>query len=128
VREAIAHEPLSELWPTALTRYADSGGFRRSESNFRDLIVPFLGRLSNQQTSQLLDAIAKNSENWDAAGTPSLLFDLVNNLNIVDYPSHEARNRLYWLLQERGRLARYMHIFELFRSDGWSFPGPKQVN
>jgi hypothetical protein len=128
VREAIAFVPLSELWPTALKQFAESSSFRGSESNFRDLIVPFLGWLSSQQSSQLLDAIAENGQNWDATGTPSSLFDLVNNLNIVDYPSYEARNRLFRLLQARGRLARYMHIFELFRSDGWSFPGPKQVD
>jgi len=127
VREAIATEPLSQLWPAALTGYADSGSFRGSESNFRDLIVPFFGCLTSQQTSDLLDAIAGNGQNWDAEGTPGLLFEFVNNLNISDYPTAGARNRLYWLLQERGRLVRYRHIFDLFRSDGWS-PGPKQDN
>lgn len=125
VRDAIVTEPLSELWPAAVARYAESSSFRGSESNFRDLITPFLGRVSSQQTSQLMDAIAGNGQNWDAAGTPDLLFVFVNNLNIVDYPSNDVRNQLYWLLQERGRLVRYMHIFDLFRRDGWSFPGPR---
>lgn len=36
--EAIAAEPLMELWPTAVEAYRDSGSWRGSEANFRDLL------------------------------------------------------------------------------------------
>jgi hypothetical protein len=124
VSDAIASEPIPQLWPAALTGYENSGSFRASEKNFRDLIVPFLGSITSRQTSALLDAIAENGQNWDATATPGLLFEFANNLDRTNFPS-EARNRLYWHLQERGRLARYMHIFDFSRSDGWS-PGTRE--
>jgi hypothetical protein len=128
LREAIAMEPLADLWPKAIEEYKDSGGWRHSESNFRDLIAPFSGRLDSQQHDQLLDAVIKNGQNWDAADTPALLFGLLKNSATADYPTQDARNRFYWLLRRMHRTDRYGNVLDLFQADGWVFPAAEQAN
>jgi hypothetical protein len=126
LREAIAMEPLSDLWPEAIDKYEDSGGYRHSESNFRDLIAPFSGRLTSQQHNQLLDAVIENGQNWDAADTPVLLFGLLRNSNVADYPTHDARDRFYLLLHRMHRVDRFEDVLDLLQADGWVFPAAEK--
>jgi len=123
---AVAMEPLDELWPRAVDEYEKSRSYRGSESNFRDLIAPFAGRLANDQHDRLLDAVIKNGENWDAADTPALLLGLLRNTNNADYPTHDVRDRLYQLLYKMHRRQHYQDLLELLQTDGWTFPPPQQ--
>jgi hypothetical protein len=66
-------QPLADPLARAVGLYCASGNYRGSEPNFRDLIVPFAGRLGSEQHDQLLDAVIENGQNWGAANTPSLL-------------------------------------------------------
>lgn len=68
---AVASQPLADLWPRAVEEYQGSGSWRRSDANFSDLITPFAGRLNGQQLDRLLDAVIDNGQNWDAAETDS---------------------------------------------------------
>jgi hypothetical protein len=120
--EAIANEPLADLWPKAIDAYRGSGSYRGSESNFRDLIAPFSGRLNSQQHDQLLDAVIENGQNWDAAETPALLFGLLKNSDTADYPTNDARNRFYRRLRGRHREDHYVNVLDLLQADGWVFP------
>jgi hypothetical protein len=122
LRDAIRVEPLADLWPHAIEKYESSGSFRGSESNFRDFIAPFSGRLNSLQHDQLLDAIIANGQNWDAADTPSLLFALLRNANAADYPTNDGRDRFYRALRDQRRTHLYNDTLQLLQSDGWSFP------
>jgi hypothetical protein len=123
--KAIAAYPLTDLWPRAVNLYESSGSFRRSEANFRDLIAPFAGRLGSEQHDQLLDAVIENGENWDAAGTPSLLLGLLRDAAPSARPKHDARNRFFQRLRGVRRLGHYEDVLTLFREDGWGFPPPQ---
>jgi hypothetical protein len=128
LREAIAMEPLADLWPKAIDEYRGSGSWRGSESNFRDLIAPFSWRLDSQQHDQLLDAVIENGQNWDAAQTPALLFGLLKNSKTADYPTHDARDRFYRPLRRMRRTDRYEDVLDLLQADGWVFPAAEQEN
>ncbi len=121
LEQAVAAAPSIDLWPSAVERYKRSGGFRASEANFRDLIVPFSGRLNSQQLDEVLDAVADNGQNWDAALTPGLLLALLRDAGTVR-PSQDARNRLYEELRRPHRLERYADVIALFAEDGWVAP------
>jgi hypothetical protein len=123
---AIAMEPLDELWPKAVDEYEKSRSYRGSESNFRDLIAPFAGRLDSDQHDQLLVAVIENGENWDAADTPVLLLGLLQNSDSADYPTYDARDRFYQLLYKMHRRQHYQGVLELLQTDGWTFPAPQQ--
>lgn len=56
---AIATQPLSELWSRAIQTYTASGSWRRSETNFRDLISPFAGRVKSENSDDLFDSIVE---------------------------------------------------------------------
>lgn len=119
---ALAVEPLQDLWPIALTMYSDSGSYRGSEANFRDLIIPFRGRLSSSQLGELLNAVVENGQNWDAAETPDFLLALLRGAAPTDYPSHQARNDFYQHLRQHGGINRFDDVVTLLQSDGWTLP------
>ena len=123
--EAIAAEPLTELWPRAVEMYRDSGSWRGSEANFRDLIAPFAGRLSSQQYDQLLDAIVENGQNWDAAETDTLLLAMLRNSTATERPTLDARNRFYQQVHRKRRTDKYEDVLTFLQADGWVPPPPE---
>lgn len=122
---AISAQPLAELWPRAVDTYRESGGWRYSEANFRDLIAPFAGRLSRQQLEQLLDAIVENGQNWDAAETDGLLLGMLRNATAADLPATAARGRFYQHVRRVRRLEKYGDVLTLLQADGWMIPPPE---
>lgn len=120
--EAVRTQPIIELWPRAVEVYRESGGWRASEANFRDLITPFTGRLNSEQLEDLFGAIADNSQNWDAAETDQLLLGMLRNVDATDLPGHGARNRFYQDIRRFRRLQKYQNVFELLQTDGWPLP------
>ena len=125
--DAVAYKPLAELWPRAVEEYQGSGNWRGSESNFRDLISPFAGRLSSKQLDQLLDAVIDNGQNWDAAETEALMLGVLRNATPADHPTHDARNRFYQHVRRMGRTEKYDDVLTFFQSDGWVLPQPEQL-
>ncbi|ARP98105.1 hypothetical protein [Pseudorhodoplanes sinuspersici] len=126
LRAAIAADPIPDLWPKAIGMYEESGSWRGSEANFRNVIAPFSGRLSSDQHDELLDAIVNNGQNWDAADTPSLSLGLLKNANAADYPTHDARNRFYLHLYRTRHIDRYEDVLALLQTDGWTLPPDPQ--
>lgn len=124
--QAIAAQPLPDLWPRAVELYEASGSYRGSEANFRDLVAPFAGRLSSEQHDNLLDAVIENGQNWDAADTPSLLLSMLRDATPAGRPTHDARNRFYRRLRRMHRLDRYEDVLTLLQADGWVVPPPQQ--
>ncbi|TXI48303.1 MAG: hypothetical protein E6Q50_11225 [Lysobacter sp.] len=122
--KAISAQPIIELWPRAIDLYRESGGWRASEANFRDLIAPFLGRLKSQQLEQLLDAILHNAQNWDAAETDQLLLSMLRNVDEADLPTPAARDRFYHGIRNSRRLEKYQNVFNLLQVGGWVPPPP----
>ena len=125
VAQAIAVQPLADLWPRAVELYGASGSWRGSEANFRDLIAPFAGRLGSGQHDQLLDAVMENGQNWDAADTSSLLLGVLRDAPPAGRPTHNARNRFYQRLRRMHRLDRYEDALTLLQADGWAVPPPQ---
>ena len=137
-REALNQEALPASWPRSLQCYADSGSFRDSEKNFLDFITPFSGRLSSDQIDDLLKAVVRNSQNWNARGTPNLLKDLLKNTSPADFPSAEGRNDFFQFLApapssqgqeedifsflELAPLRLYEEVIQLLQADGWTPP------
>lgn len=122
LRQAIATKPVAELWPRAIETYTQSGSWRGSEANFRDLIAPFAAHLSNAQHDELLTAIVENGQNWDAADTPALLLALLKNTAPANNPTFAARDRFYRHLLGFRRTEQYEDVLELLRADGWTPP------
>ncbi len=122
---AIATQPLGELWPRAIEIYQGSGNYRGSETNFRDLITPFAGRINSQQFDDLFDAVIENGQNWDAAETDTLLLGFLRNTAAVDWPTSEARNRFHQLIRRRRCTEKYEEVLTILQSDGWTLPQPE---
>ncbi|QOI56569.1 hypothetical protein [Rouxiella badensis] len=120
--DAIAFQPLADLWPMAIEYYQTSGSFRGSEANFNALITPFAGRLSQQQLDQLLDAIIGNGQNWDAAETDTLLLGMLRNTTPADLPTTGARNNFYQHILHQRRTDKYSDVITFLQSDGWPLP------
>lgn len=125
VAQAIAAQPLAELWPRAVELYGASGSYRGSEATFSDLIAPFAGQLGSGQHDQLLDAVIENGQNWDAAGTPKLLLGVLRDAPPAGGPTHEARNRFYQHLRQMRRLRQYEDVIAFLQADGWAVPPPE---
>ncbi|SFX96782.1 hypothetical protein SAMN04244548_02360 [Paracoccus pantotrophus] len=123
--EAIAAEPLIDLWPRAVGLYGDSRSYRGSEANFRDFVAPFAGQLRSQQHDQLLDAIRDNGQNWDAGETDSLLLAMLNDAAPADWPTRDARDRFYQHVRRSRRLDKYEEVLALLQTDGWALPAPE---
>jgi hypothetical protein len=123
---AIAARPLLDLWPRAVELYQDSGSWRGSEANFRDLVAPFAGRLGGEQLDQLLDAVIENGQNWDAADTPTLLLSFLRDATPAQLPTHDARDRFYEGLRCRRCLKIYEGVMALLQADGWAVPPPQE--
>ncbi len=121
---AISAQPIIELWPRAIELYRESGGWRTSEANFRDLIAPLAGSLKSQQLEQLLDAILQNGQNWDAAATDQLLLSMLRNVDEIDLPTPAARDRFHQEIRGIRRLEKYQGVFELLQVGGWVPPPP----
>ena len=120
--DAIAEQPLADLWPRAVELYEGSGSYRGSEGNFRDLIAPFAGRLDSQKHDQLLDALIENGQNWDASETDSLLLGMLRDAIPVDRPGHDARNRFCQHVRRMRRLEKYEDFLAFLQADGWVPP------
>ena len=126
--EALNQEVLPELWPRALQCYTSSGSFRSSEGNFRDLIIPFSGKLHSDQIEALLVAVISNDQNWDASGTPALLNTLLKNTAPADLPLHQSRDRFFHFLAPEpnevfmslSRVYSYEEVIERLKADGWT--------
>jgi hypothetical protein len=125
--DAIASQPLAELWPRAVEEYQGSGSWRGSEANFNDLIAPFAGRLTSQQLDLLLDAIIDNGQNWDAAETDTLLLGVLRNATPADQPTPDARGRFYQYVRRVRRTDKYDDVLTFLQSDGWVLPPPEQA-
>lgn len=123
---AIAMQPLADLWPRAIELYQGSGSWRGSEAYFRDLISPFAGRLDSQQIDQLLDAVIENGQNWDAAETDTLLLGVLRNAAAADQPTPDARNRFYQNVRRVRRTDKYDDVLSFLQADGWVLPPPEQ--
>lgn len=122
---AIATEPLGDLWTRAIKVYQGSRSWRESEANFRDLISPFAGRLNSQQLNQLLDAVIGNGQNWDAAETDTFLLGVLRNTAAVDRPTPEVRNSFYQQIRRERRIDKYEDVLTFLQSDGWELPPPE---
>lgn len=120
--QAIAMSPLPELLGAAVQRYRESGGFRASENNFRQLISPFTGTLEPAQLDEILEAITFNGQNWDAGETPALLLNLIRNAGQERLPSSVARDRFYEHLRRHRRRNQYVEVTAAFEADGWTPP------
>lgn len=126
---AIAEQPLHELWPRAIELYRNSGSYRNSESNFRGLIAPFAGRLEREQHDQLLNAICANSQNWNAGDTDTLLLGMLHNSAQANYPTPDQRNHFYHQLRSINRLDKFAAAITLLQSDGWTpIPPEQEIN
>lgn len=117
---AIALNLQSELWQRAVELYENSGGWRTSEANFRELIAPFSGQLDATRIDQLFDAIISNGQNWDAAETHVLLLGILRSTAPGDFPTNAARDRFHSKIKQVGRLEKYSAVIELLGSDGWT--------
>lgn len=126
--DAIASQPLADLWLAAVEEYQNSWSWRGSEANFRDLITPFAGRLSSEQLDQLLDAVTGNGQNWDAAETDTLLLGVLRNAAPADLPTADARNRFYQYIRRMGRTDKYNDVLNVLQSDGWVLPPPEPAD
>ncbi|HVI57112.1 MAG TPA: hypothetical protein VM621_18875 [Luteibacter sp.] len=126
--DAIATQPLDELWPGAIEKYEGSSSWRGSEANFRGLITPFAGRLSSQQLDQLLDAVVANGQNWYAAETDTLVLGMLRNATPFDQPSIDGRNRFYQHIRRVSCTDKYNDVLTFFRSHGWVQPPPDPVS
>ena len=124
--DAIASQPLADLWPRAVEVYQGSGGWRGSEANFSDLIAPFAGRLNCGQLDNLLDSVIDNGQNWDAAETDTLLLGVLRNATPADRPTFAARNRFYQHIRHVRRLDKYDDVLAFLQSDGWMLPPPDE--
>lgn len=124
--EAIAFNPIIELWPRAIAEYKGSLSWRGSEANFKDFVLPFAGMLSSEHMGQLLDAIIENGQNWDAAETRVLLVAMLRNTVQRDLPPATARDRLFQHLHNFHRTAVYEEALAFLRADGWVPPEPEQ--
>lgn len=128
LREALNQEALPQLWSRSLQCYKVSGSFRGSEKNFRDLILPFAGKLRSQQMDDLLAAVMSNEENWDAGGTPGLLKTLLRNTSIADFPSAQGRDKFFRFLDPQlegafmSTLGHYAEVIQRLQADGWKPP------
>lgn len=123
--DAIAAQPIADLWPHAVAFYRDSGSYRGSEMNFRDLIAPFAGRLTTEQHDQLLDAINDNGQNWDAAETDTALLAVLRNAAAGALPSEDSRDRFHQHMRQMNRLDNYEDVFTFLQTDGWVPPPPQ---
>ncbi len=130
VAQAIAVQPLADLWPRAVELYGASRNWRGSEANLRDLIAPFAGQLGSGQHEQLLNAVIENGQNLDAADTPSLLLSVLRDAPPAGFPTHDARDRFYLGLRRTRHLDRYEDVLALLQADGWSSfaPVPPQAS
>ena len=125
--EAIASQPLTDLWPKAVEEYRVSGSWRASEANFSSLINPFSGGLNGEQLDQVCDAVIANGQNWDAAETDTLLLALLRNATPADRPTVDARSRFYQHVHRVRRIEKYNDVLTFFQSDGWRLPPPEQT-
>lgn len=116
----IAATALADLWPTAVTRYANSGSFRGSEANFSDFITPYTGSLAQAELDQVLDAVVGNGQNYAAAATGGLLLSLLRNAG--RQPSINARNRFVQGLHEVRHMDQFRDVLAMFGEDGWVLP------
>lgn len=126
--EAIAIQPLADLWSRAIEFYQGSVSYRGSETNFRNLIAPFAGYLDSHKIDQLLDAIVENGQNWDAAETDTLLLGVLRNAAIADQPTPDARNRFYQHVRRMRRTEKYDDVITHLQTDGWVLPPPEPAD
>lgn len=122
VLRAISQTTIPELWERGIEIYRESGSFRGSEDNFRQLVLPFAERMNSNQVNSLLDAVLSNGQNWDASETPSLLLVALQNIAPENRPARESMTRFYVRCTELRQTRSYTRIFDLFTSFGWVRP------
>jgi len=120
--EAIAFQPIGDLWSKAVNEYKKSNSWRVSEVNFSNLINPFAGQLSSEQLDQVCDAVIANGQNWDAAETDTLLLAMFRNALPAKLPTFDARGRFYQHIHRVRRIDKYAAVLTVLQSDGWILP------
>ncbi|MFM1684695.1 hypothetical protein [Aeromonas salmonicida] len=122
VLDAISQIAIPELWGRGIDIYRDSGSFRGSEDNFRQLVLPFYGRMGRDHLDALLNAVSSNGQNWHAAQTPSLLATVLQNVAPENRPAKEAMDRFYAHCRASNITRDYNQVFVVFTSFGWTMP------
>ena len=117
LQEALKFAIVTDYWERALEIYKESGSFRGSEANFRDLVRPFAGQLDAAQLDDLLIAIAHNGQNWDAEKTPDLLEGLVASNAKRSLPTRDGRDRFFAFLATEDLKRKYEGVIGLFDAD-----------
>jgi hypothetical protein len=72
----IASTPRPEFAERAIQIYSSATSFREAESLGTSLIIPMIRYFSGDDVVKILEAVKKNRQIWDAAGTPAILEEL----------------------------------------------------
>ena len=116
--KAVSVAPVSDIWPLALGKFANSGSYRNAESNFDEFIAPFAGSLNQTQIEEMLVAIGENGQIYFAAGIAKRLKGVLDAQ--ADQPSLDAWTEFYKAVYRYNE--RYEEIWQQLEARGWPRP------